>query len=77
MSSNKSKKSKGGGDKSHVGRKPDPVWSDFVVLGDRGQARCKACTELVSAKIERLKAHMLKCTVNKESSGMTTIIGIF
>ena len=50
-------KGKGGGDKSNCGRKRDPVWSNFVVLVGGKQARCKQCSELVSAKIERIKAH--------------------
>ena len=47
MSSSSNGKKKGGeGGKSLVGRKPDPVLTDFMVLAGGGQAWCKKVPSL-------------------------------
>ena len=43
----------------------DPVWQFFAISEDKGKtvAHCKACNLQVSSKVERLKAHKLKCDI--------------
>ena len=45
---------------------PERNFFDVIEEGSRKIAKCKVCKQTVSAKIERLKAHRLKCVVETE-----------
>ncbi len=42
----------------------DPIWGfyDKITEGNKAETKCKACSCEVSAKIERLKTYLLKCS---------------
>ena len=42
----------------------DPIWGfyDKITEGNKAKTKCKACSCEVSAKIERLKTHLQKCS---------------
>jgi len=42
----------------------DPVWGFYEVVteGTKSKAMCKACSSIVSAKAERLRTHLQKCS---------------
>ena len=51
---------------SKGGRPVDPIWQFYVRVSTDGKipkAKCTECETMVSAKVERLRAHRQKCKV--------------
>ncbi|KAH3713832.1 hypothetical protein DPMN_073633 [Dreissena polymorpha] len=40
----------------------DPIWGFYDKITEEYKAKCKACSCEVSAKVERLKTHLQKCS---------------
>lgn len=51
------------------GRKKDPVWLKVdAIENDKNKCVCRACDQVISKKIERVKAHMEKCRSSSRST---------
>ena len=50
------------------GRKKDPAWLEVTpVENDKNKCVCKACDQVISKKIERIREHLSKCKVKNAS----------
>ena len=56
MSSSSQSQSSHGGNRYNIGRKQDPVRLNYVKV-DKAHMRCKTCNNIVTNKVERLRAH--------------------
>jgi len=43
------------------GRKSASEWSEVLKIDGDSKCKCKYCNELISCKIERVRAHLKKC----------------
>ena len=49
------------------GRPKDPIWGQFDMTDDHSKVRCKRCQASISAKADRLRAHIKKCPVQADA----------
>ena len=54
------------------GRPKDPVWALFDPSPADGKRSCKSCSTLVSAKTDRLRAHITRCSAS--SKGLSVAV---
>ena len=52
------------------GRPKDPVWALFDPSPADGKRSCKSCSTLVSAKADRLRAHITRCPASSKGLGV-------
>ena len=49
------------------GRKKAPEWDEVdIVENDKQKAACKYCNQIISAKIERVRTHIQKCSKRRD-----------
>ena len=49
------------------GRKKAPEWDEVdIVENDKQKAACKACNQIINAKIERVRTHIRKCSKRRD-----------
>ena len=52
------------------GRNKAPEWDevgiDGIVENDKQKAACKACNQIINAKIERVRTHIRKCSKRRD-----------
>ena len=59
------------------GRKKDPVWLKVdAIENDKNKCVCRACDQVISKKIERVKAHMENRNCNMYYKLLTRVVVI-